>query len=55
MIRKLFKAAAYAKAPKSTFAALHPFKAAKYGALFWVGKQLLGGKDKAKGKRRARA
>lgn len=43
MIRKMMKALAYTRAPKSTFTLLHPAKALKYGAIFWLGKKLLGG------------
>ena len=34
MIGKLLKMAAYAKAPRGTFAMMHPMKAAKYGAIY---------------------
>ena len=33
-IGKLAKMAAYAKAPRATFAVMHPLKAAKYGAIY---------------------
>lgn len=49
MFGKMVKALAYTRAPKSTFALLHPRKALKYAAIFWVGKKLLGG-----GRRRER-
>ena len=49
MIRKIAKAAAYAKAPKATFATLHPLKALKYGAILWVGKKIFGGKERRAG------
>jgi hypothetical protein len=39
-MRKLLKLAAYAKAPKATFALLHPIKALKWGAAFYVGKKV---------------
>ena len=54
MIRSLFKTLAYTKAPKSTFALLHPGKALKYGAIFWLGKKLLGGGKRSR-ERRAHA
>jgi hypothetical protein len=34
MIGKLAKMAAYARAPRATFAVMHPVKAAKYGAIY---------------------
>jgi hypothetical protein len=34
MIGKLMKTAAYVKAPRATFAMMHPLKAAKYGAIY---------------------
>lgn len=40
MIRRLLKLAAYAKAPRATFAFLHPIRALKWGAAFYVGKKL---------------
>jgi hypothetical protein len=46
MIRKLAKVVGYSKAPKRTFALLHPFRAAKLGAAFWLGKKLFGGSRK---------
>jgi hypothetical protein len=51
MIRSLFKTLAYTKAPKSTFALLHPGKALKYGAIFWLGKKLLGGGKRSRERR----
>ena len=36
MIRQIAKMAAYAKAPKATFAVMHPMKAAKYGAIYML-------------------
>jgi hypothetical protein len=44
MIGRIAKLLAYRKAPKKTFVALHPWRAAKFGAAFWVGKKLFGGK-----------
>lgn len=35
-IAKLAKLAAYAKAPRATFALMHPLKAAKYGAVYML-------------------
>jgi hypothetical protein len=35
MVRSILKAAAYAKAPKTTFAVLHPKKAVKLGKFRW--------------------
>lgn len=40
MIRTLTTAIAYWKAPKRTYAARHPVKAMKLGALLWVGRRL---------------
>ena len=48
MLRKLAKMLAYTKAPKQTFAVLHPVKAAKLGAAFWLGKKLFGGGARAR-------
>jgi hypothetical protein len=39
-MRKLLKLVAYAKAPKATFALLHPIRALKWGAAFYVGKKV---------------
>jgi hypothetical protein len=39
-MRRLFKLAAYAKAPRATFFLLHPVRALKWGAVFYVGKKL---------------
>ena len=41
MIARIAKMAAYAKAPRATYAMLHPFKAAKYGAIYWVVKGVM--------------
>ncbi|HUH12316.1 MAG TPA: hypothetical protein VMK65_04370 [Longimicrobiales bacterium] len=48
MLRKLAKLTAYKKNPAATFALLHPRRALKWGAMFWLGKKLLGGGKKAK-------
>jgi hypothetical protein len=48
MIARIAKMAAYAKAPRATYAMLHPFKAAKYGAIYWVVKGMMGNRSKAK-------
>lgn len=40
MLRGLTKLVAYNKAPKKTFALLHPIKALKWGAAFYVGKKV---------------
>lgn len=45
MIRKLAKLFAYKKAPKSTFALLHPRRALKWGAILFLAKKLLGGRQ----------
>ncbi len=46
MVRKLaLKAVSYMKAPRTTFALLHPRKALKYGLMFWLGKLLFGGRE----------
>lgn len=42
MVGKLFKAMAYTKAPKATFALLHPRRALKVGMLLWIVKKILG-------------
>jgi hypothetical protein len=39
-MRRLFKLAAYAKAPRATFFLFHPIRALKWGAVFYVGKKL---------------
>jgi hypothetical protein len=41
----LIKAVAYAKAPKTTFALLHPRKAVKFGLAFLVGRSILRGRN----------
>src|SRR5690606_19943921 len=46
MIGRIAKLIAYTKAPKQTFVALHPWRAAKLGAAFWVGKKLFGGRSR---------
>jgi hypothetical protein len=38
MLKGLAKLAAYKKAPKATFAMLHPIKAVKWGALLFAAK-----------------
>ena len=43
MIGRIVKMVSYTKAPKQTFVALHPMKALKFGAAFWIGKKLFGG------------
>lgn len=40
MLRRLAKIVGYSKAPKRTFAVLHPLKAAKWGAALWLVKKL---------------
>lgn len=51
MLKGLAKIAAYNKAPKQTFALLHPIKALKWGAAFYVGKKVWnrvsGGNDRS--------
>ncbi|MGH7577142.1 MAG: hypothetical protein ACREM1_18695 [Longimicrobiales bacterium] len=47
MIRKLFKLMAYTKAPKATFAFLHPMRALKLGMLLWIIKRILGPSERA--------
>lgn len=42
MVRGITKAIAYYKAPRSTFALLHPVKAVKLGALVLAGRMLMG-------------
>jgi hypothetical protein len=44
MIGRIAKVLAYAKAPRRTFVALHPWRAAKLGAAFWIGRKLFGGR-----------
>ncbi|MEX0891040.1 MAG: hypothetical protein WEB88_02640 [Gemmatimonadota bacterium] len=51
MLRNIAKAAAYAKAPKATFAVLHPFKAVKYGILLWTARKLFSGGNGRSGAR----
>lgn len=48
MIKRIVKLTAYAKAPKQTFITLHPVKALKFGAAFWIGKKLFGGGAEAR-------
>ena len=45
MIRKLAKLFAYKRAPRSTFALLHPRKALKWGAVLFLARKLLGGRQ----------
>jgi hypothetical protein len=40
LLGKLAKMAAYTKAPRATFAVMHPLKAAKYGAIYMLVKGL---------------
>lgn len=40
MLKGLTKLVAYKKAPRKTFALLHPIKALKWGAAFYVGKRV---------------
>lgn len=47
MVGKLFKAMAYTKAPKATFALLHPRRALKLGMLLWIIKKILGPSERA--------
>ena len=42
MIGRVAKMVAYAKAPRATYAMMHPFKAAKYGAIYMVMKRVMG-------------
>lgn len=42
MTGKLFKMMAYTKAPKATFALLHPRRALKLGMLLWTIRKILG-------------
>jgi hypothetical protein len=53
VLKRLFKALAYTRAPRSTFALLHPRKAIKYAAIFWIGKKLLGGRGSERTPRNA--
>ncbi|MBW3534607.1 MAG: hypothetical protein KY453_05230 [Gemmatimonadetes bacterium] len=41
MLRKVAKLIAYKKAPRRTFAVMHPLKALKYGAIYLVVKKVL--------------
>ncbi len=43
MLKKLTKLVAYTKAPKKTFAVLHPIKAIKWGAGLYLAKVLWDG------------
>ena len=42
MIGLAAKMLAYKTAPKATYAVMHPFKAAKYGAIYMVMKRVMG-------------
>lgn len=46
MVRGITKAIAYYKAPRQTFALLHPVKAIKLGALVLAGRMILGKRDR---------
>lgn len=41
MIRTIAKLVAYKKAPAKTFAVLHPIKALKWGAIFFIVSKVL--------------
>jgi hypothetical protein len=41
MIKTIAKLIAYKKAPASTFAVLHPLKALKWGAIFFIVSRVL--------------
>ncbi len=43
MIKGIAKLVAYKKAPFKTFALLHPVRALKWGAMFFLGKKLWDG------------
>lgn len=45
MFGRIAKVVAYARAPRKTFVVLHPIKALKFGAAFYVGKLLLGSRS----------
>ncbi|HUG39380.1 MAG TPA: hypothetical protein VMM12_02790 [Longimicrobiales bacterium] len=47
MIFKLAKLVAYKKAPAKTFAVLHPIKALKWGAVFFLISKLVGRRQEA--------
>lgn len=52
MLKGLTKLIAYKKAPKKTFALLHPVKALKWGAAFFVAKKVwnkVGGNETGRG------
>lgn len=52
MLKGLTKLIAYKKAPKKTFALLHPVKALKWGAAFFVAKKVwnrVGGSETSRG------
>ena len=44
MIGKVMKTAAYMKAPRATFAMMHPFKAVKFGAIYMAMRALTKGR-----------
>lgn len=52
MLKALAKLVAYKKAPKSTFALLHPIRAVKWGAGLFLLKKLTDGLRGDKGPRR---
>ena len=47
MIRTIAKLIAYKKAPAKTFALLHPMKALKWGAIFFIVSKVLGRRQTA--------
>ena len=40
LLTKIAKMAAYTKAPRATFAVMHPLKAAKFGAIYLIVKSV---------------
>ena len=46
MIRTIAKLVAYKKAPAKTFALLHPMKALKWGAIFFLVSKVMGRKHR---------
>ena len=48
MVRGIAKAIAYRKMPRGTFALLHPMRSMRLGVAMWVGRQIFGGRGRAR-------
>ena len=46
MVKGLAKAIAYTKMPRTTFALMHPVRAAKLGASVWLARRIFGRRER---------